>query len=240
METETEIWKPVVGFEGLYEVSNLGRVHGIRWNTILRGKSCPRGYMNFTLRKNGRPHYLRGCRIVATAFISNPDSKPQVNHKDGIHGNDRVTNLEWATGSENAEHWVRELANMAGCGHPMSKFSENDLLEARRLRSEEKWTLKRIAEKYDCSIHAVYAMLVGKTYRARGVATPKNRGMPKGSNHALAKLNEETVKRIKITLRDRPDLSSRFVGEMFGTTGPNVMAIKHGRSWNHLHIEGSA
>jgi len=76
-ETETEIWKPVVGFEGLYEVSNLGRVHGIRWNIILRGKPSPCGYMNYTLRKNGRPHYLRGCRIVAIAFISNPENKPR-------------------------------------------------------------------------------------------------------------------------------------------------------------------
>ena len=118
MGMETEIWKPVVGFEGLYEVSNLGRVQGLRWNTILRGKSCPRGYMNYTLRKDGRPITCAVAGSSRLAFISNPDSKPQVNHKDGIHGNDRVTNLEWATGSENAEHWVRELATWRGVATP--------------------------------------------------------------------------------------------------------------------------
>ena len=101
-----EIWKPVQGFEGLYEVSNLGRVKSIEtYNT------CKKGIMNPMIDPDGYPHvrlYNRGMfkdisihRLVAIAFIPNPNNYKYVNHKDENTKNNNVDNLEWCTNSYN-------------------------------------------------------------------------------------------------------------------------------------------
>lgn len=116
-----EIWKPVVGYETFYEVSNLGRVRRLdkivtaksRWGgfreffikgKILSGSNYSNDYKFIPLCKNGtvKPQMIH--RIVATAFIPNPENKPQVNHIDGNKKNNRVDNLEWVTQSENMIH----------------------------------------------------------------------------------------------------------------------------------------
>ena len=100
-----EKWGPVVGYEGLYEVSNLGRVRRIR---IVEPTKKKHGYMQISLvGKDGvrRSHCLH--RIVATAFIPNPEGKPQVNHRDENPENNRVKNLEWATAEENTNYGSR-------------------------------------------------------------------------------------------------------------------------------------
>lgn len=116
-----ECWKPVEGYEGLYEVSNLGRVRSltriavtysnggtqvrkgrIRCGTI--DKST--GYARLLLCKEAVQKSFNIHRLVAIAFIPNPYNKPQVNHKDGNKANNRVDNLEWCTVKENARHAI--------------------------------------------------------------------------------------------------------------------------------------
>ena len=87
-----EKWRPVVGYEGLYEVSNLGRVRRIR---IVEPTKKKHGYMQISLvGKDGVRRSHRLHRIVATAFIPNPEGKPQVNHRDENPENNRADNLE--------------------------------------------------------------------------------------------------------------------------------------------------
>ena len=107
----TEIWKDIVGYEGLYQVSNLGRVRSYYAKNgrlsddtkILSGKRDKDGYIEVRLCKNGIVTYMRVHRIVASTFLK-WDVTFQVNHIDGNKANNRVDNLEFVTPRENSVH----------------------------------------------------------------------------------------------------------------------------------------
>jgi hypothetical protein len=110
---EQEKWKPVKGFEGLYEVSNLGRVRSLERITVgingreykSKGKELKifsnKGYCYVNLFRNGKINSLKVHRLVAEAFIPNPLNKPQVDHIDTNKNNNSTDNLRWATHAEN-------------------------------------------------------------------------------------------------------------------------------------------
>ena len=100
---DREIWKDVVGFEGLYKVSNLGNVKSLITNKILAGGTA-REYKVVPLRKNNTPYMKYIHRLVALAFIPKVENKNCINHKNGIKTDNRVDNLEWVTQKENIEH----------------------------------------------------------------------------------------------------------------------------------------
>lgn len=112
-----EVWKDVVGYEGLYQVSNLGRVKSVerykdnngtkqlvKERILKQGENKKGGYLKVDLWKNNKSKTLYVHRLVAIAFIDNPTNKPTVNHIDGNHKNNHVSNLEWATQKEQNEH----------------------------------------------------------------------------------------------------------------------------------------
>lgn len=110
-----EIWKDVIGYENKYEVSNLGRVRSCPRNTsgygradylIMKQSKDKGGYMTIGLRLNGKKSRFRVHRLVASSFIPNPEGKEFVNHIDGVKDNNILSNLEWATASENTRHAV--------------------------------------------------------------------------------------------------------------------------------------
>lgn len=107
-----EIWLPVVGYDGIYEVSNFGRVKSNKFGKerILKPYNC-HGYREVDLRFNNKSKRCRVHRLVATAFMpnENPDVKIFINHKDGNRSNNHVDNLEWCTASENTEHAYKVL-----------------------------------------------------------------------------------------------------------------------------------
>ena len=100
-----EIWKDCKGYEGLYQVSSLGRVWSVRKQRYLsqnRKTGSNEGYMEVVLiAKNGKKKYERVHRLVALAFLDNPNSFPVVNHLNSIKDDNRVENLEWMTRGDN-------------------------------------------------------------------------------------------------------------------------------------------
>ena len=104
-----EKWKCVKGFEDYYKVSSLGNVISIRTGKILKGRRCPNGYTQVHLYNEYEDAILYLHRIVAEAFIPNPDKKRCVNHIDYNRSNNSVENLEWVTHKENVQHSIEHL-----------------------------------------------------------------------------------------------------------------------------------
>ena len=102
-----EEWKDIKSYRGFYQVSNLGKIKNLkRKEVLLKPYISKQGYLNVKLID---PYFKKGNnylvhRLVAEAFIPNPENKPQVNHKDGNKLNNSVDNLEWVTSSENNQH----------------------------------------------------------------------------------------------------------------------------------------
>lgn len=116
-----EVWKDVAGYEGLYQVSNLGRIKSLNrmsihhhpknravfknhWKGVILKPRLTNGYCYVGLWKNNKMTNFRVHRIVAITFIPNPQKLPCVNHIDGNKENNSVLNLEWCTYKENIEH----------------------------------------------------------------------------------------------------------------------------------------
>lgn len=106
-----EVWKDIEGYEGLYQVSNLGQVRSFpRQGTrtkqihILKPMFNHKGYLQVNLMKKGKMSSRRIHRLVAKAFIPNKERKEQVNHINGVKTDNRVENLEWCTNQENMTH----------------------------------------------------------------------------------------------------------------------------------------
>lgn len=100
-----EILKEIKGYEGKYSVSSWGRIISHKTNCPLREEETEKGYLRVNLvDSKGRKKHFKVHRLVANAFISNPEGKKQVNHKDGNRHNNSVTNLEWSTDKENKNH----------------------------------------------------------------------------------------------------------------------------------------
>ena len=115
-----EEWKDIKGYEGLYQVSNLGRVKSLGNGKSNRSKCIimktainHKGYAMIRLCKDGVGKGFSVHRLVAESFLANHEHKPQVNHLNGLTWDNRVTNLEWATCSENNLHAYRELNRKA-------------------------------------------------------------------------------------------------------------------------------
>jgi hypothetical protein len=104
--SEVETFVKIEGFEK-YEVSNLGRVKNIKSGRILKSHLNRSGYLMHQLRENNKQKNLYLHRIIATAFIDNPEEKPQVNHIDENKLNNDLSNLEWCTERENVIHGTR-------------------------------------------------------------------------------------------------------------------------------------
>ena len=107
-----EIWKDIVGYEGLYQVSNLGNVKSLNYRRtgkerILKPVNNGCGYLQVNLCKNWNRRLFRIHRLVANAFLENPDNKSDVNHKDEDKTNNCVDNLEWMTRKENNNFGTR-------------------------------------------------------------------------------------------------------------------------------------
>jgi uncharacterized protein YerC len=99
-----EIWKDIVGYEGLYQVSNLGNVKSFNKNKLMKIGFHQDGYNRLWLSKENKSKGFLLHRLIAIHFIPNPNNLPEVNHKDANKLNNSIGNLEWCSHSENMAH----------------------------------------------------------------------------------------------------------------------------------------
>ena len=176
---DMENWKPVVGYEGLYEVSDKGRVRSVDritrdgrfWKGRMLGQfKAGQGYLRSVLSVNGKYHHEYIHRLVAMAFIPNPENKAEVNHKDGNKHNNVVSNLEWVTKSENGLHLCRVLGRktvspMLGKPSPHRKLTDE---QAEIIRTSER-SCYSLAREFGVSDSVVQDIRNGKRYKVKKV-----------------------------------------------------------------------
>lgn len=121
---ETETWKPVKGYEDLYEASSIGRVKSLNYNhtgveKILKQVKDKYGYLQVFLCRNGKVKHFLVHRLVAIAFLPNPEGFEQVNHRDEVKTNNCVSNLEWCTPKYNSNYGTHNERSAASrINHP--------------------------------------------------------------------------------------------------------------------------
>ena len=136
-----EIWKDIKGYEGLYQISNLGRIKSlprtnknrkVKKETMKVFTKLPKGYLKVGLNKEGKTKYCFVHRLVAEHFIPNLENKPCVNHKDCNTSNNCVENLEWVTHKENNSYKNHHLKrNIASVIYYLKRdyFDEKNIIE---------------------------------------------------------------------------------------------------------------
>jgi len=161
-----EIWKDIVGYEGLYQVSDFGNVKSLNFNKTKKEKLhkpfLSNGYLRVIFSKNNVQKKFTIHRLSATAFIENPLNLPQVNHKDGIKTNNYRNNLEWCTQSENTKHAHKlGLINQNGTRNHNSKLTEFQVLEIR----ESKLSSIKLAKKYNVCFQSISDIKLRKIWK---------------------------------------------------------------------------
>ncbi len=161
-ETIDEMWVDIKNYEGIYQVSSLGRVKklyrewfggngGLRFTgeKIFEPHYSKFGYNHLSLNKDGGVKDFRVCRLVCAAFHPNSENKPFVNHKDGNKANDREDNLEWNTRSENDLHAYKNglRTPMKGSLNGMATITE-DLVKQIRAEYKGERTYHKLAQKF--------------------------------------------------------------------------------------------
>ncbi|QGT52809.1 HNH endonuclease [Lactococcus phage CHPC129] len=122
---EVETFVKIEGFDN-YEVSNLGKVRNIKSGRILKPYLNEKGYLKHCLSEHNKRKFLFLHRIIATAFIENPEGKPQVNHIDENKLNNDLSNLEWCTVRENMIHGTRTKRIAEKCSIEVIQLDLND------------------------------------------------------------------------------------------------------------------
>jgi len=172
-----EEWRAIKEWEGLYEVSNFGRVRSlirIHTNTLGRKRKyggiimkfkTDKDYKRINLQRQGHIKTLNVHRLVGHAFIQNPENKPEINHKDGHKFHNKAYNLEWSTSSENTLHAFKNglMVSKKGENSNNCKLTEAKVLEIRALRG--KVTQPELVRKYGVNQATISAIQLRKRWK---------------------------------------------------------------------------
>lgn len=165
IKTCPEVWLPVVGYEGYYEVSSTGLVKNSRYNRPIKSHPDKNGYLRVRFFIHGvkTKHFIH--RLVANAFLINPDKSFQVNHKDGIKINNSASNLEWVSSRQNIKHAIDiGLRNSKGSANYFSFLNEEKVSEIKKLLSSGEG-IRSIAEKFGVQKPCVWKIKKGMTWQ---------------------------------------------------------------------------
>jgi len=160
-----EIWKEVDWFDGMYLISNFGRLKSMHNNIIRKPFLKEKRYPKLVLNKNGKKYMRYIHRMVAIAFISNPKNKKQVNHIDGNKCNNNVSNLEWNTPSENMQHSIKNKLHPSGEKCSWAKLTEKQVIEIRKLSKNSNITHAKLGNIFGINQSAITNIINHKRWK---------------------------------------------------------------------------
>ena len=172
-----EEWRDVVGYEGLYQVSSLGRVKSLEryckhpngGDKIVRGRLLSSrnntGYQKVALCCDGVPRNVTVHKVVCAAFIGEKPKGFQVRHLNGVPTDNRAVNLVYGTAAENAADRVTHGTNAQGVSVGSAKLTDAKVLEIRRLLAESDLTQTEIGEMFGVEASNISAIKLWKTWK---------------------------------------------------------------------------
>lgn len=157
-------WKNVEGYEGVYEISDTGLLRNTKRGKIVSPTLDRYGYVRYGLHKSGKMVCAQAHRLVAKAFIPNPDQKPQVNHINGIKTDNTASNLEWCTNSENHRHRFQVLGRVPN-NRLLSREEVFEILRTKIAKGSRNTNHRQaLADRYQVSVATIKAVRSGRNY----------------------------------------------------------------------------
>lgn len=165
-------WKPVVGFEGLYEVSDRGSIRNARNGKLLKLQNSGNGYFKVGLCRSGQVHRHWVHRLVAMVFVPNPHNLNVVDHLDGNKQNNRADNLEWVTSKENSVRaylsgLIPELPTFYGEKHPNHVLTESQVFDIRTMYGSGTCSQRFLAKRFGVSQTTIKMIVNNRAWKEK-------------------------------------------------------------------------
>ena len=237
-----DMWEPIIidGKYTNYQVNDIGQVYNtVTKNTLTRSFN-KKGYPIVGISINGKTRSKTVHRLVAKAFIPNPENKLTVNHKDGNKSNNNVSNLEWMTHKENIKHgWDNGLYNIRlGSEANASKYTESQVEQICLLLEENKLSNIEISQITDTTPEIVSKIKIKDCWvhisDEYDIPTPTSD--PRGIDHPSSKYTEDQIHRV-CKMLEMNNTTRTNISKATGVAKDMITHIAKGRYWKHISFQ---
>lgn len=240
-----EVWKPVLGYEGLYSVSNFGRIRRETTRTRAKAGAIKKEALNVDnypmvclSRPGDKQRSIVVHRLVWEAFHGPREPGITINHKDGVRWHNWLHNLEAITIRANIRHSIEELGyDRKGASNPASKLSEKEVVEIRVLRSRGAM-VEEIAEDYDITPRMAALICQGKAWA--NTAGPITPARPVSQTGAMVQAKHSDTAVIAVIHRYMAGESTSVLAAELGVTKRTLLNWAQGKTRPHLLRAASA